>query len=128
MLFGFVPTVALELKHAGYLQTSVISKVPFVRLISLCSMFQTDNTDSLPGFELLYIAVYGGTHAVGGSTIGRKFLLESDSHIPYSFVGYVGAKSGIYSSMYVYACALYVCANVQNRLHNQIMLIETQVV
>jgi len=69
-----------------------------------CSLFlfQTQNADKLPGFELLYTAVYGGIHIVGGSKMGRKFLMESGSHIPYSFVGYVGAKSGTHSYMFVF--------------------------
>jgi len=86
-----------------------------------CSLFlfQTQNADKLPGFELLYTAVYGGIHIVGGSKMGRKFLMESGSHIPYSFVGYVGAKSGTHSYMHIYVCILCVCANAQPPLHNQ---------
>ena len=65
-------------------------------------MFQTSNADALPGFEMMYIAVFGRTPIVGGSEIGRRFLLESDSHGPFSFVGCVAANSGLILYVLIY--------------------------
>ena len=64
-------------------------------------MLQDGNADRLPGFELMYIAVCGGTHIIGGSGTSRRFLLESDSHIPFSFVGYVAANSSTHFCMHM---------------------------
>ena len=44
----------------------------------------------------MFVAVYSGMHVVGGSNIGCKFLRESRSYIPHSFLGYVLANSGMY--------------------------------
>ena len=49
----------------------------------------------------MFVAVYSGTHVVGGSSIGCKFLRESGSYIPSSFLGYVSANSGTYISMFI---------------------------
>jgi len=70
----------------------------------------TENADKLPGFELMYVAVSGGTHICGGSTIGRNFLLESHSHVPYSFVGYVATNSGMYSCICTVSILMLLCA------------------
>ena len=67
----------------------------FMSLYNL-HVLQDGNADRLPGIELLYIAVCYGTHVIGGSETGWKFLLESDSHVPISFVGYVAANSSMY--------------------------------
>lgn len=53
----------------------------------------TVHADSVHGFEFMFVAVYSGIHVVGGSTIGCKFLRESGSYIPSSFLGYVSANS-----------------------------------
>jgi len=50
----------------------------------------------------MFVAVYNGTHVVGGSDIGCSFLRESGSHIPHSFLGYVFANSGIYLVNFVF--------------------------
>ena len=56
----------------------------------------------------MFIAVYSGTHVVGGSNIGRKFLGESGCYIPSSFVGYVSASSGTHMYLYpMHGCILY---------------------
>ena len=47
----------------------------------------------------MFVAVYSGTHVVGGSSLGCKFLRESGSYIPSSFLGYVSTNSGTY--MYI---------------------------
>ena len=53
----------------------------------------------------MFVAVYSGTHVVGGSSIGCKFLRESGSYIPSSFLGYVSsAISGICIRIYTYIC------------------------
>ena len=42
----------------------------------------------------MYVAVHNGKHYVGGSTSGCDYLRDN-SHIPYSFIGHLSAKSGV---------------------------------
>ena len=43
----------------------------------------------IPGFYLMFVAVYDDKHMVGGTEIGANFLRQLGSHIPYSFLGYI---------------------------------------
>ena len=43
----------------------------------------------------MYVVVHNGKHYVGGSTSGCDFLRDQGSHIPYSFIGHLSAKSGV---------------------------------
>ena len=60
----------------------------------------------------MFVAVHNGKHVVGGSEIGGKFLQESGSHIPYSFLGYLSAtKSSMVVSVYI-QCTYIVQINI----------------
>ena len=52
----------------------------------------------IPGFHLLFVAAHNDKHVVGGTEMGGKFLRESGSHVPYSFLGYLSVSR---SSTYV---------------------------
>jgi len=39
----------------------------------------------IPGFHLMFVAVYDDKHMYGGTETGASFLRELGSHIPYSF-------------------------------------------
>ena len=43
----------------------------------------------------MYVVVHNGKHYVGGSTSGCDFLRDQGSHISYSFIGHLSAKSGV---------------------------------
>ena len=45
----------------------------------------------------MFVSVHNEKHLVGGTEMGEKFLRESGSHIPHSFLGYISSeKSGKY--------------------------------
>ena len=45
----------------------------------------------------MFVSVHNEKHLVGGTEMGEKFLRESGSHIPHSFLGYISSeKSGEY--------------------------------
>ena len=56
----------------------------------------------------MFVAVYSGMHVVGGSNIGCKFLRESRSYIPHSFLGYVSANSDMYGTNFVFYASAYI--------------------
>ena len=43
----------------------------------------------------MYVVVHNGKHCVDGSVSGFEFLWDQGSHIPYSFIGYLSAQSGV---------------------------------
>ena len=47
----------------------------------------------IPGFHLLFVAAHNDKHVVGGTEMGGKFLRESGSHVPYSFLGYLSVSN-----------------------------------
>lgn len=45
----------------------------------------------VPGLELMYVAVSGGSHFVGGTGRGCQFLRDCGTYVPYSFLGYLSS-------------------------------------
>ena len=45
----------------------------------------------IPGFHLMFVAVYDDNHMVGGTEKGADFLQQFGYHMPYSFLGYVSS-------------------------------------
>ena len=56
----------------------------------------------IPGLHLMFVAVHNEKHLVGGTEIGRKFLRESGSHVPYSFLGYLSTTQTGTTYLYMY--------------------------
>ena len=54
----------------------------------------------------MLLALCNGTHVVGGSDIGCRFLRDSGSHIPDSFLGYAFPNSGMSVEFCIDYCIL----------------------
>ena len=50
---------------------------------------QSEHANMVPGLELMYVAVSGGNHFVGGTGRGCQFLRDCGTYVPYSFLGYL---------------------------------------